>query len=77
MTKADLQILNNKYDDVVDSLGENHPLAQKAKVDYYTARAKYQRQAQRRKENRRDRHEALTSLGLVKVRGALGGIYYE
>lgn len=28
-------------------------------------------------QSRRARHEAYTSLGLVKVKGALGGIYYE
>jgi len=27
--------------------------------------------------NRRAKHEAYTSLGLKRVRGALGGIYYE
>ena len=26
---------------------------------------------------RKAKHEALTSLGLVRVRGALGGVYYE
>ncbi len=28
-------------------------------------------------EQRRAKHEALTSLGLIRVRGKLGGIYYE
>lgn len=32
---------------------------------------------QRRNRNARERHSALTGLGLVKVRGALGGVYYE
>ena len=27
--------------------------------------------------NRRERHAALTSLGLKRVKGALGGVYYE
>ena len=27
--------------------------------------------------NRRARHAALTSIGMVRVRGALGGTYYE
>jgi hypothetical protein len=27
--------------------------------------------------NRRARHEAMTSLGLNRVKGALGGVYYE
>jgi hypothetical protein len=26
---------------------------------------------------RRDRHQAMLDLGLVRVRGALGGVYYE
>ena len=30
-----------------------------------------------RNANRRAKHEALTSLGLVRVKGALGGVYYE
>lgn len=32
---------------------------------------------QRRNRNARDKHEALTSLGLVRVRGSLGGTFYE
>ena len=31
----------------------------------------------RTNKNRRDRHAVLTSLGLVRVRGSLGGTYYE
>jgi len=31
----------------------------------------------RRRRSRKARHEALTGLGLVRVRGALGGVYYE
>lgn len=34
-------------------------------------------QADERNKARRERHATLTSLGLVRVRGALGGIYYE
>lgn len=30
-----------------------------------------------RNQARRDRHAALVSLGLKRVKGALGGIYYE
>ena len=41
----------------------------------YLTDKKYKNQA--RNIARKERHEALTSLGLVKVRGALGGIYYE
>lgn len=32
---------------------------------------------ERRNRARRDRHAVLTSLGLKRVRGSLGGIYYE
>jgi hypothetical protein len=31
----------------------------------------------RRNRNRRARHEAMTSLGLKRVKGTLGGTYYE
>lgn len=31
----------------------------------------------RRKRNRSAMHEAMESIGLVRVRGALGGVYYE
>jgi len=31
----------------------------------------------RRNRQRRERHEILISLGLRRVRGALGGVYYE
>ena len=34
-------------------------------------------QQARARVHARDKHEALTSLGLVRVRGALGGVYYE
>jgi hypothetical protein len=33
--------------------------------------------AKRRNANRRARHQAMTDLGLVRVHGALGGVYYE
>jgi len=32
---------------------------------------------ERAKAMRRARHEVLTSLGLTRVRGACGGVYYE
>jgi hypothetical protein len=32
---------------------------------------------QRANASRRARHDALTSLGLTRVRGNLGGVYYE
>ena len=35
------------------------------------------RRAQRQKMQRKARHEAMLSLGLKRVRGALGGTYYE
>ena len=28
-------------------------------------------------ENRRERHQAMLNIGLVRVRGSLGGVYYE
>lgn len=31
----------------------------------------------RKNRARRERHAALTSLGLKRVKGALGGVYYE
>lgn len=35
------------------------------------------RTTKRAQENRKAIHEAMTDLGLVRVRGALGGVYYE
>ena len=32
---------------------------------------------QRRNRNARERHQAMLDLGLVRVRGGLGGVYYE
>jgi hypothetical protein len=32
---------------------------------------------ERRNENRRARHQAMLDLGLKRVKGALGGVYYE
>lgn len=31
----------------------------------------------RARQMRKERHDVLTSLGLKRVRGALGGVYYE
>ena len=36
-----------------------------------------ERKAKRTNEYKKAKHEALTSLGLVRVKGALGGTYYE
>lgn len=35
------------------------------------------REKERKNAARRGRHEAYTSLGLKRVKGALGGVYYE
>jgi hypothetical protein len=43
---------------------------------YLRARREFQRQLDRNKA-RRDRHAALTGLGLKRVKGSLGGVYYE
>ena len=43
---------------------------------YLKARQKFHNQLMRNKA-RRERHEAITSLGLKRVKGALGGTYYE
>ena len=37
----------------------------------------YRKRRDAQNEDRRARHEAMTSLGLKRVRGALGGVYYE
>lgn len=47
-----------------------------AMAAYLKARNEYQRQVERNRQ-RRARHEAMTSLGLQRVKGALGGTYYE
>lgn len=41
------------------------------------AEAKRQERNKRARENRKARHEVLTGLGLKRVKGALGGTYYE
>lgn len=38
---------------------------------------KARRKTRRANLNRRDREDVLRSCGLVKVRGALGGVYWE
>ena len=32
---------------------------------------------QRRNRNARERHQAMLDVGLVRVRGGVGGVYYE
>lgn len=34
-------------------------------------------QKQKRKRDRQEREDTLRSLGLIKVRGAMGGVYWE
>jgi len=43
---------------------------------YLKARRAYQKQIERNKA-RRERHAVLTDMGLKRVRGAQGGVYYE
>lgn len=43
---------------------------------YLRELAKYRKQI-KRNQARRERHAALTGLGLKRVKGALGGVYYE
>lgn len=43
---------------------------------YLRELAKYRKQI-KRNQARRERHAALTDLGLKRVKGALGGVYYE
>ena len=43
---------------------------------FLKARQKYHNQLNRNRA-RREQHAALTSLGLKRVKGALGGVYYE
>lgn len=40
-------------------------------------RASQEGKKRRVKAQRSARHDALTSIGLVRVRGAMGGVYYE
>lgn len=48
-------------------------------VEYNNAMHAYQVALHNERKNaaRRERHEVLTSMGLKRVRGALGGVYYE
>lgn len=50
-----------------------------ASVEYNTAMGNYFKLVKRIKKNAaaRARHKAHTDLGLVRVKGALGGVYYE
>ena len=45
--------------------------------DYSVRCEKCQNRRDTANKARRDRHELLTSLGLVRVKGSLGGTYYE
>ena len=47
-------------------------------TDSTLARAvRHEATRQRRNRNARERHQAMLDLGLVRVRGGLGGVYYE
>lgn len=54
---------------------DDNPLA----IEYNAATVAYQAAVKAEKANkaRRDRHAAMTSMGLKRVKGALGGVYYE
>jgi hypothetical protein len=43
---------------------------------FLKARQRFHNQVNRNR-NRRERHSALTGMGLKRVKGALGGVYYE
>ena len=45
--------------------------------DELATRVRAEAQRQRHNRNHRERHQAMTDLGLKRVRGSLGGVYYE
>jgi hypothetical protein len=56
---------------------EDHARLKKASEFASIELAKRMERNRRAKANRRAREDALKSCGLVKVRGALGGVYWE
>jgi uncharacterized Zn finger protein (UPF0148 family) len=61
-------------DEIATKDGENSCPTCERELENQVAYARKRRQAA---ANRRAKEDALKSLGLVKVRGAMGGVYWE
>ena len=77
MTKARVTQLAGEYQNALAQWGEHNMITQRAEIAYREAQGKYDAAKARRNESRRAYHDAMTSCGLVRVKGALGGTYYE
>jgi hypothetical protein len=77
MTRKDLQNLMEIYHTEQKVFGVNSPEALEAGARYHRELTKYTKQRAKANGARQDREAAYKDLGLVKVRGALGGTYYE
>ena len=75
-TARELEFINADCKEAIEA----NPNAEKVVSGYYQDEIIYCRDEQKRRrdrENRRGRDDAMRSLGLTKVRGALGGTYWE
>jgi hypothetical protein len=73
MTKAHVTSLANKYLSALVDFGPNNMATQRAEIAWHEADAKYKSQ----RLQRASRDKAMRDCGLTKVRGALGGVYWE
>lgn len=77
MTRKHLQDLLDIYRDAQAIHGQNHETAIQAGATYHAALTKYTKIRGRVNANRIAKDQVYKDLGMTKVRGALGGTYYE
>jgi hypothetical protein len=80
MTKKQVQSFEAAYQAAMTQWGEHNMITQRAEMVMVEARAQYTLEAPKRERSkalRQARHQAYTECGMVRVKGALGGTYYE
>lgn len=77
MTRQELQSLQYTYRLAEALYGPASQQAQEAGVSYHKKMRAYVKLRAQQNRARRDQDAAYRDLGLVKVRGALGGVYWE
>lgn len=77
MTRKILEQLRADYRHAELIFGPDDPAVQAAGEEYHKKLAAYEKTRARVNANRTAKDDAYRSLGLTKVRGALGGTYWE
>jgi len=77
MTRAQVNQLGTDYQNAIETWGEHNQITVRAFIAYTEAKTAYERAATKRKLARLAKNQSMKDCGLVKVRGNLGGTYWE